>query len=256
MRLIAAILLTTLVIWTANSATVSRPAKTCGQTTYAAEASLGCTTIKSSEVDADLAALVTGVNAIESANIVDGTIVTADIATGGVATADILDGTVSTTDITDGTITTTDISGSAGILGTELAVGATIKTVATGNCEAGLSTSTTETTYAQIAISTSGGYVQVQPQCFVTLTSDGTLGTWTFKWYENVGAGDVLVTTATVTTPGIASVYSILMPPLFDSTPTSGSHTYKLKLTTSVAAPNVFSTTTATPGTIVAYELR
>lgn len=66
---LALLLVLSLSTWV-DAGLVTRPTKTCGTTTYTAEVAAGCTTIKSSEVDADLNAIITsGVNNIETANI-------------------------------------------------------------------------------------------------------------------------------------------------------------------------------------------
>lgn len=70
MRKTALALLFLALSWPASAGLVARPSKTCGTTTYVSEVAAGCVTIKSSEVDADLNAIITGgVNNIETANI-------------------------------------------------------------------------------------------------------------------------------------------------------------------------------------------
>lgn len=98
--------------------TISRPTKTDGNTTYAAEVAAGADTIKASEVDADLDLLYSTINALDhnnlsaSAGILGSQLDAAAGITGGQLAA--------------GSLTTANLSATAGILGSQLSASAGI----------------------------------------------------------------------------------------------------------------------------------
>jgi hypothetical protein len=82
---------------------VTRPSKTGGNTTYVAEVAAGFTTIKATEVDADLDAIINGgVNNIETANIAAAGLGSAAIAANAITTAKIADAAVTAAKLANG----------------------------------------------------------------------------------------------------------------------------------------------------------
>lgn len=102
MRRILALVLILATSLPSQAGLVTRPTKTCGTTSYVAEVAAGCTTIKSSEVDADFNAVITGgVNNIETANINSAGLGTAAYANLSVTTGKIAVGAAAATTVRD-----------------------------------------------------------------------------------------------------------------------------------------------------------
>lgn len=157
-----------------HSGLVTRPTKTCGQTTYVGEVGAGCTTIKSSEVDADLAAIITGgVNNIETANVNAAGLGTNALATSAVTTAKIADANVTTPKIADLNVTTGKLA-----VGASLNNSSAVATTAT-------SLTTVETTIVTLgSITTRGGRIVLNGSWnlrLLCLTPDDGVGVLTLR---------------------------------------------------------------------------
>lgn len=178
---------------------VTRPNKTCGTNSYTTEVSAGCTTIKSTEVDADLNAILTGgVNNIETANINAAGLGTAAYANGSVTSA-------------------------------KLAAGSSINTFASGSIGP-LGITTVETTISSMgAITTRGGRVIVNCGWAASVqVAAGLVGTVTLKYKVDgvLVAGnqlDIPVNNGTANT-----IDTTLSAPSFSSVPSPGSHTFTI----------------------------
>lgn len=256
MRLIG--LLAILVASPAWAGLVSRPTKTCGTTSYVAEVAAGCTTIKSSEVDADFFAIITGgVNNIETANInaaglgtaayANASVTAAKLAPNAVTAANIADGSITSAKIADDTIVNADVNSAAGILGTKLAVGAAINSTAGSGALAGepISSGTGETTLATQALTVRGGVILIHSSVAVSGATGGA-ATMTIRCRRS----GTLVAAATFSVAGAAQV---LIPPVpFTDAPAAGTYTYTYTLQVSAGS---FSTDGTSPGQLLLFEL-
>lgn len=256
MRLIG--LLAILVASSVWAGLVSRPPKTCGQLTYVAEVAATCTTIKSSEVDADFNAVITGgVNNIETANInvaglgtaayANASVTAAKLAPNAVTAANIADGSITSAKIADGTIVNVDVNSAAAIVGTKLAVGAAINSAAGTGALAGepISLGTGETTLASQALTTRGGTILILSSVAV---SGGTGGAETMT--IRCRRSGTLIAAATFS---VATAVNVLIPPVpFTDTPAAGTYTYTYTL--QVSGGN-FQTDGANPGQLLLFEL-
>lgn len=93
---------------------VTRPTKTCGNTSYVDEVADGCTTILAAEVDADLVAIINGgVNNITAANLATDAVSTVKIQNLAVTTGKIDNLAVTTGKIADSAVTTGKLADSA-----------------------------------------------------------------------------------------------------------------------------------------------
>jgi len=227
---------------------VSRPTKTCGTTSYDAEVAAGCTTIKSTEVDADINAIITGgVNNIETANCNAAGLGTACFANGSVTGAKIATGTITSGNILDGTIVDADVSVGAAIKGSKLAnapdgitttkindlqvtvgklqVTASIFTGATTAVATGISISPgTESTIATLPITPRGGVLTIEGQAAFTYNTLGS-GSGTIRMRVKQDAVTIHTLEWAVENAGTAAT-AIPSFSRFDFAPTAGAHTY------------------------------
>lgn len=235
---------------TAYAGTIARPAKTCGTTTYVDEVAAACTTIKSSELDADFAEVYDEFNGnISTANILDGTIAAADIATGAVETTEIL----------DGTIANADVSASADIAGSKLATGAATKNAGTAaTCTASLAGVSSETTlWTSSALTTaagaSGSRVMLAGTCAIYGNSAGSGSTYRFTFKRD---GSSIATLDYAMSAVAATFIPLPSPSLYiDTAHTAASHTYTLTIQR-LTGDIIFYTDGSDPGTMIAVELR
>lgn len=226
---------------------VSRPTKTCGNTTYVAEVAGGCPTIKSSEVDADFAAVITGgVNNIETANINAAGLGAAALATGSVTSAKIL----------DGTIVNADVNAAAAIAGTKLAVGAATHAVQSTNYITGLSFSTVETVIATVpSITTRGAMIIVGGSGVLNAsTSMATAATVAIRLKRD-GVEVQKWTYIIVITPGAPYTTPIPVNPMFIETPTTGSYVYTVTAQSSTTDLTLDTGPVGATGFLYAMEL-
>ncbi len=213
----------------AQAGIVSRPVKTCGTTAYSDEVAAGCVTIKASEVDADLNAILTGgVNNIEAANIVDLTISTAKLASVSVTTAKLAD---------------------LGVTSGKLAVGATVNAgPSTGAVVGGLTITSLQgvVTIATLpALVTRGGKVVVVGTQALIFSSGGSANTLTISLKRNGTPIALQLFDGFVMTTTIPAIQ-------FVDTPSAGSNTYTVTVQVSGGSAK---TATTFAGAYQALEL-
>jgi hypothetical protein len=230
----------------AQAGLVTRPAKTCGTTSYTAEVAAGCTTIKSGEVDADLNAILTGgVNNIETANINPAGLGTAAFANGSVTGAKIAATTITGANIANNTITST-----------QLAIGATANSSATAAVNTGLSFTTVETTIVTLgAITTRGGPVLILGSWDFAATCTENTDTLTIRVKRN-GTTFYTVTDRVRTSSTAATVTATLPIPFPTVVNTMAAGSSVVTITAQLTSGNCGMTTGgANSGSVTALEL-
>jgi hypothetical protein len=188
-----------------DAAPVARPVKTCGATTYVDETAAGCTSIKNTEVDADLAAIIAGVNAVDSAQIVNGTIAAVDLATNAVTSAKILDAT---------------------IVGADLAPGAAVNGSVQANVNTAIGFGTTETTVVTLpSITTRGGRISISGSwSLIAVLTSSITSVITLRVKED---GATFYTLA-YTVGTVINTRTIVPVPLITRVPSSAAHVYTI----------------------------
>lgn len=258
---ITLLLLTTAVIFTTvavvDSALVTRPTKTCGNTTYVDEIADGCTTILAAEVDADLDEIITaGVNNIDTANLEDDAVTTDKIADDAVVAAKILNGEVAQAKIANSAVNSAKIADGT-IVPVDLAVNATQNNFTSKAAELGASI-TTPAFWVQptATITTRGGRVLIMGNVagFALLSTTETLtirirrdATTAVNGTE-IARVDYLVGSAT-TSAGEA--YPVPFP-FFVDVPSAAGHTYSVTVEIS---GGTFNTDASDAGTMFVMEL-
>ena len=259
---------------------VSRPTKTCGTTTFDAEVAAGCTTIKSSEVDADLAEIISaGVNNIETVNINASGLGTAAYANGSVTGPKIATGTITSGNILDGTIVDADVNAGAAIKGSKLAnspdgitttkindlqvttaklaIHASRPFVTCSSVSAGTSVGAGVTTTVLTAIVTTrgGNVVGVGNTALTWVTLGGGSGTAIVRWLRTGSSlsGSIGVSRYSMVHDGAEA--SAFPGHGFYDTPGAGTHTYTLELELTGGSSGVIGTDATSPGRFCIYEL-
>lgn len=226
---VLAAVLVSVVSW---AATVSRPTKTCGTTTYVDETGAGCTFIKNTEVDADLAALIAGINTVESAQIANGTIVNADIANNAINDLKIQDGSVIASDLAANSITSAKIVDGA-IIPSDIALNGTTNAFGSGNVDTSESFDTTETTVLTLSsVTTRGGRVIILGAWSVAASFAADLPINTITIRVKRDGSTISTLTWTPLTQNISESVVLPFPTTIDTAATAAAHVYTVTVQT------------------------
>lgn len=208
-------------------ASITRPAKTLGNTSYAAEVAGGQTKIKSAEIDADLDTIYAEFNGqIQNENIKAGAAIE-----------------YSKLDLVN-SITNADIAAAAAIAGSKLAVGAGVNATVAAAGTSGLTFTTVETTVGTVpSLTTRGGAVLLFGSESITYYAS-TLVTTTIvlRWKRD----GVTIHTVTHSVSLTASHRHIIPVPMIRTTPAAG--TYVFTLTAQSGSANLTIASPSTPG--------